>query len=218
MLGAHSKLSQPLIELWELGLPSWMIAHVGVGFSYGDGFGWMWGVNEVERDRFGGLCDLAGKLVEDVQYFNFQVWVWGFVRIGPPRISGFPNEAEDCEALVIEGQIPRAREASKIRDILDNTAQNTKHVNVLFLAIRDFNLPEKNVQSGVKRRDVDHDIERRMTSLDQRNSPACDFLARVYLDGVSSLEDDQAPDFCSFVSDTTSKFLEQKESRIQSCS
>ncbi|GJT40085.1 zinc knuckle CX2CX4HX4C containing protein [Tanacetum coccineum] len=43
------------------------------------------------------------------------------------RISGFPNEAEDCEALVIEGQIPRAREASKIRDILDNTAQNTKH-------------------------------------------------------------------------------------------
>ncbi|GKB17012.1 hypothetical protein Tco_0850935 [Tanacetum coccineum] len=47
MLGAHSKLSQPLIELWELGLPSWMIAHVGVGFSYGDGFGWMWGVNEL---------------------------------------------------------------------------------------------------------------------------------------------------------------------------
>ncbi|GKF64327.1 hypothetical protein Tco_0187775, partial [Tanacetum coccineum] len=43
------------------------------------------------------------------------------------RISGFPNEAEDCEALVIEGQIPRAREASKIRDILDNTAQNTTH-------------------------------------------------------------------------------------------
>ncbi|GJU14777.1 hypothetical protein Tco_1142743 [Tanacetum coccineum] len=43
------------------------------------------------------------------------------------RISGFPNEAEDCEALVIEGQIPRAREASKIRDILDNTAQNIKH-------------------------------------------------------------------------------------------
>ncbi|GJU71769.1 hypothetical protein Tco_1263174 [Tanacetum coccineum] len=43
------------------------------------------------------------------------------------RISGFPNEAEDCEALVIEGKIPRAREASKIRDILDNTAQNTKH-------------------------------------------------------------------------------------------
>ncbi|GJR26410.1 hypothetical protein Tco_1102642 [Tanacetum coccineum] len=37
------------------------------------------------------------------------------------------GEAEDCEALVIEGQIPRAREASKIRDILDNTAQNTKH-------------------------------------------------------------------------------------------
>ncbi|GJT18334.1 putative reverse transcriptase domain-containing protein [Tanacetum coccineum] len=35
--------------------------------------------------------------------------------------------SEDCEALVIEGQIPRAREASKIRDILDNTAQNTKH-------------------------------------------------------------------------------------------
>ncbi|GJT91471.1 uncharacterized mitochondrial protein-like protein [Tanacetum coccineum] len=42
-----------------------------------------------------------------------------------PRISGFPNEAEDCEALVIEGQI--AREASKIRDILDNTTQNTTH-------------------------------------------------------------------------------------------
>ncbi|GKE29290.1 hypothetical protein Tco_1444674 [Tanacetum coccineum] len=32
MLGAYSFLSQPLIELWELGLPSWMIAHVGVGF------------------------------------------------------------------------------------------------------------------------------------------------------------------------------------------
>ncbi|GJZ07985.1 hypothetical protein Tco_0542268 [Tanacetum coccineum] len=46
-------------------------------------------------------------------------------------ISGFPNEAEDCEALVIEGQIPRAREASKIWDILDNTAQNTKHGKVV---------------------------------------------------------------------------------------
>ncbi|GKF73670.1 hypothetical protein Tco_0220002, partial [Tanacetum coccineum] len=42
------------------------------------------------------------------------------------RISGFANEAEDCEA-----QIPRAREASKIRDILDNTAQNTKHGKVV---------------------------------------------------------------------------------------
>ncbi|GJZ77827.1 RNA-directed DNA polymerase, eukaryota [Tanacetum coccineum] len=70
MLGAHSFLSQPLIELWELGLPSWMIAHVGVGFSYGDGFGWMWGVNEVERDRFGRLWGLAGNGVGEVQCFK----------------------------------------------------------------------------------------------------------------------------------------------------
>ncbi|GJV64637.1 hypothetical protein Tco_1475465 [Tanacetum coccineum] len=103
MLGAHSKLSQPLIELWELGLPSWMIAHVGVGFSYGDGFGWMWGVNEVERDRFGGLCDLAGKLVEDVQYFNFQVWVWGFVRIGPPSDEDSTDKDGDIGVLVSLG-------------------------------------------------------------------------------------------------------------------
>ncbi|GJW69419.1 putative nucleotidyltransferase, ribonuclease H [Tanacetum coccineum] len=65
MLGAHSFLSQPLIELWELGLPSWMIAHVGVGFSYGDGFGWMWGVNEVERDR--DLAELALVFYIDVR-------------------------------------------------------------------------------------------------------------------------------------------------------
>ncbi|GJX81886.1 hypothetical protein Tco_0331367 [Tanacetum coccineum] len=44
----------------------------GGGVRGGDGFGVLWGVNEVENDRFGGLCDLAGKLVEDVQYFNFQ--------------------------------------------------------------------------------------------------------------------------------------------------
>ncbi|GJS04142.1 hypothetical protein Tco_0320650 [Tanacetum coccineum] len=51
MLGAQGLKSKPLIELWDYGLPAWH-THVGVGFSYSDGFGWMWGVNEVERDRF----------------------------------------------------------------------------------------------------------------------------------------------------------------------
>ncbi|GKA88929.1 nucleotide-binding alpha-beta plait domain-containing protein [Tanacetum coccineum] len=47
----------------ELGIPMW-----GVGFSYGDGFGWMWGVNEVERDRRWGLGDWQEMCWEDVQY------------------------------------------------------------------------------------------------------------------------------------------------------
>ncbi|GKF49442.1 hypothetical protein Tco_0142693, partial [Tanacetum coccineum] len=44
----------------------------GGGVRGGDGFGVMWGVNEVDMDRRWGYEDLAGKLVEDVQYFNFQ--------------------------------------------------------------------------------------------------------------------------------------------------
>ncbi|GJS22567.1 hypothetical protein Tco_0451199 [Tanacetum coccineum] len=86
MLGAHSKLSQPLICSWPIRshrIAKLFIDPCGGGVRGGDGFGVLWGVNEVENDRFGGLCDLAGKLVEDVQYFNFQVWVWGFDTIGP---------------------------------------------------------------------------------------------------------------------------------------
>ncbi|GJY50144.1 hypothetical protein Tco_0440100 [Tanacetum coccineum] len=87
MLGAHSKLSQPLIELWELGLPSWMIAHVGVGFSYGDGFGWMWGANEVDMDRMGVMKVWREINGGDIQCFKHGVRVWAFVTIGPPRTT-----------------------------------------------------------------------------------------------------------------------------------
>ncbi|GKC84580.1 hypothetical protein Tco_1140297 [Tanacetum coccineum] len=76
MLGAHSKSSQPLICSWPIRshrIAKLFIDPCGGGVRGGDGFGVLWGVNEVENDRFGGLCDLAGKLVEDVQYFNFQV-------------------------------------------------------------------------------------------------------------------------------------------------
>ncbi|GKA45828.1 hypothetical protein Tco_0738624 [Tanacetum coccineum] len=75
MLGAHSKLSQPLICSWPIQshrIAKLFIDPCGGGVRGGDGFGVLWGVNEVENDRFGGLCDLARKLVEDVQYFNFQ--------------------------------------------------------------------------------------------------------------------------------------------------
>ncbi|GJU82666.1 hypothetical protein Tco_1285031 [Tanacetum coccineum] len=34
----------------------------GVGFSYGDGFGVMWGVNEVERDRLSYMCQTFSNI------------------------------------------------------------------------------------------------------------------------------------------------------------
>ncbi|GKE53126.1 hypothetical protein Tco_1488282, partial [Tanacetum coccineum] len=71
--------------LRDFGLPAWHI-HVGGGVSVGDGFGGMWGVNEVERDRFGRLWGLAGNGVGEVQCFKTRGEVCGFDRIGPSWI------------------------------------------------------------------------------------------------------------------------------------
>ncbi|GKC60009.1 hypothetical protein Tco_1087607, partial [Tanacetum coccineum] len=60
------ELSKPLIDLWELGLPTWH-THVGVGFSYGDGFGWLWTANEEGEHARGGVLRFGGKAWEDVQ-------------------------------------------------------------------------------------------------------------------------------------------------------
>ncbi|GKG33762.1 hypothetical protein Tco_0433921, partial [Tanacetum coccineum] len=53
-------------DFWRyFGLPAWHI-HVGSGVSVGDGFGWMWGVNEVERDRREEVISLAGNDRRDI--------------------------------------------------------------------------------------------------------------------------------------------------------
>ncbi|GKB63131.1 hypothetical protein Tco_0919317 [Tanacetum coccineum] len=64
-----------------------MIAHVGgCGVRDCEGFGWVWGVNEDDRERFDGLCDLAGK-------------EWEGYTSSPPLWDDFDDEIFDLETI-----------------------------------------------------------------------------------------------------------------------
>ncbi|GJZ29344.1 hypothetical protein Tco_0573991 [Tanacetum coccineum] len=56
---------------------------VGVGFSYSDGFGWMWGVNEVERDR--SLCLMIVLVIgrqQSPKVYSLKLHPWFLLSYG----------------------------------------------------------------------------------------------------------------------------------------